>query len=375
MNADGSILDRVIETQKKEEIQSFDLLEMLDKLLQVLPQRDRDIVKKRHGLLAENPSTLEEIGKKYNITRERVRQIEVTSVKLLRQQLKSEPEYQNAVAVVEEIIKEAGGVIEESVLMGKIKAKFPHRVSINAVSFFLNYLVKDNFTIIKNQDDLKLGWQLPDFDTSLLRQTLNKAVEVIKGLDKVVSLDEFFEQFKKTDFYESVKDKVDKRVFVSYLLLSKKLEENPFGDWGLKSWKLITPKRMNDKIYLVLWHHGKPLHFKEIANRINEVKFDGKRAHPATVHNELILDNRRYVLVGRGIYGLKEWGYQPGVVAEVITRILQKNGPLTKDEIIELVLKQRMVKKTTVVLALMNKEKFVKLSDGRYNLTTNDNQS
>ena len=39
---------------------------------------------------------------------------------------------------------------------------------------------------------------------------------------------------------------------------------------------------------------------------INEVKFDKKIANPATVHNELILDNR-YVLVNRGTYGLKEW--------------------------------------------------------------------
>ncbi|MEK7584586.1 MAG: hypothetical protein AAB490_05050, partial [Patescibacteria group bacterium] len=72
---------------------------------------------------------------------------------------------------------------------------------------------------------------------------------------------------------------------------------------------------------------------------------------------------------GRGIYALKEWGYKPGVVLDVIRDILQdETQALSKDEIIKRVLDNRMVKKSTVILALMNKKHFVKDENGNYRL-------
>ena len=109
-----------------------------------------------------------------------------------------------------------------------------------------------------------------------------------------------------------------------------------------------------------------PLHFTEIAKKINEAQFDSRIAYPPTIHNELILDDK-YVLVGRGIYALKEWGYQPGIVLDVIKDILtEAKRPMTRDEIIKEVLKNRMVKKSTVVLALMNKKHFKKNANSEY---------
>jgi len=96
--------------------------------------------------------------------------------------------------------------------------------------------------------------------------------------------------------------------------------------------------------------------------------FDRRRAYPPTVHNELIL-NDEYVLVGRGIYALREWGYKPGVVADVLGRILRDAGtPLTRDELVARVLKERIVKRNTIHLALTNRKLFQKHADGTYAL-------
>ncbi|MEK7164534.1 MAG: hypothetical protein AAB779_01165, partial [Patescibacteria group bacterium] len=96
-----------------------------------------------------------------------------------------------------------------------------------------------------------------------------------------------------------------------------------------------------------------------------------KKAYAPTVHNELILDDR-YVLVGRGIYALKEWGYVPGVVADVISDVLKKAGtPLSRDEIVEKVMEQRLVKKGTVYLALASLSRFARNEDGKYFLNEN----
>ncbi len=155
----------------------------------------------------------------------------------------------------------------------------------------------------------------------------------------------------------------------SLLKAVAELEQNKFGHWGHTDSREIKPKTINDKIYLVLKHNGKPMHYEEISKTINETGFDGKKVNTATVHNELILDSK-YVLVGRGLYALKEWGYTKGTVADVITEILKKTKqPMTKKEITEEVMKQRMVKKTTIDLALMNKKRFERLTGNKYALT------
>jgi RNA polymerase primary sigma factor len=54
--------------------------EALDRALSSLPERDRRVLELRYGLCGEEPHTLEHIGKRLGITRERVRQIEVESL-------------------------------------------------------------------------------------------------------------------------------------------------------------------------------------------------------------------------------------------------------------------------------------------------------
>src|SRR3989338_7120196 len=117
------------------------------------------------------------------------------------------------------------------------------------------------------------------------------------------------------------------------MAISKSLDKNVFGEFGLASWAEIHPRGVRDKSYLVLKKEGKPKHFREITQLINDARFSPRKAHVQTVHNKLIKDNR-FVLVGRGIYGLSEWGYEPGTVKEVIASLLRKEGPQSKENIV-----------------------------------------
>jgi hypothetical protein len=85
----------------------------------------------------------------------------------------------------------------------------------------------------------------------------------------------------------------------------------------------------------------------------------------ATTHNELIKDSR-FVLVGRGLYALSEWGYMSGVVKDVIKNIIENDGPLTRDKIVEKVLKERYVKENTILVNLQNPKYFRRDKEGRY---------
>ena len=100
----------------------------------------------------------------------------------------------------------------------------------------------------------------------------------------------------------------------------------------------------------------------------NKAKFDSRVAYKETVHNELIKDPR-FILIGRGIYALSEWGYEPGVVADVITEVLKKSPqPLSRERIIDDVLKKRIVKKNTILVGLSNKKLFKKVGKNLYTL-------
>jgi len=118
----------------------------------------------------------------------------------------------------------------------------------------------------------------------------------------------------------------------------------------------------------VLKKINSPQHFSEIARLINNANFSNKKAHVQTVHNELIKDPR-FVLVGRGIYALSEWGYSAGTVKDVLIDILKKSQkPMPKASLIAKVKDARMVKENTILLNLQDSKTFVKKEDGTYAL-------
>jgi hypothetical protein len=101
---------------------------------------------------------------------------------------------------------------------------------------------------------------------------------------------------------------------------------------------------------------------------INAQSLDKRTAYKETVHNKLIKD-KRFVLVGRGIYALTEWGYKPGVVADIIAEILKETKrAMGRDELIAEVLKRRMVKKNTILVGLSNRKLFKKVGKNLYEL-------
>lgn len=71
--------------------------ELLADAMSDLNERERDIIIKRR--LSEDPSTLEDLSQVYNVSRERIRQIEVRAFEKLQESMKSAAEDQNMLAV------------------------------------------------------------------------------------------------------------------------------------------------------------------------------------------------------------------------------------------------------------------------------------
>ncbi|MBI5621763.1 hypothetical protein HY933_02785 [Candidatus Falkowbacteria bacterium] len=376
------------------EARKINFVGLLTNLLSALTPREKDVLERRHSLLreAKRKETLEKIGHDYNVTRERVRQIERDGIGKLHQQSGTAAvaqELMHIEEIVKKFLKKYGGVMQEDHLLDNLIDFYgisagnlsSEEVSHHkrSLAFVISHLLAEKFERVDTLDEYHPTWKLKETPWQLVEDVIAQLVTLIDSHGRPVSIDELLTKLKSHSFYSNLntrmgtaaamqKDMMDlDEAILSYLRTSKKIKKNLYNQVGLAHWSTITPKRMADKIYLVMKEAGTPLHFTAIAEMINAAHFDHKKALPATIHNELILDDR-YVLIGRGIYALKEWGYQPGTVAEVITTVLRAAGPLTKEQIIEAVGKQRVVKKATVNLALMNKDKFKKLPDKMYTI-------
>jgi RNA polymerase primary sigma factor len=61
-----------------------DLRRKVDKILASLPPKEVKIIRKRFGIGEDVPLTLEEVGLEFDVTRERIRQIEVKAIRKLK---------------------------------------------------------------------------------------------------------------------------------------------------------------------------------------------------------------------------------------------------------------------------------------------------
>lgn len=327
------------------------------RLLSILPERAEDVLRRRYGLEKSSSETLESIGKDYGITRERVRQIENYALKQIIESDIYEEE-KESFSELEERMREMGAIVSEEEFLSEMS---DDQVVRNHIHFLL--VLGAAFEKHKESEDFVHRWHVDQEVAERVHEALRKVYANLSDDDIVPEsqiISSFLEHLK--DVSEEYRDE---EILKRWLSLSKKIGKNPLGEWGVAHSPNISLKGVRDHAYLVLREHGSPLHFTEVAKRIKDI-FD-KKAHTATTHNELIKDDR-FVLVGRGLYALKEWGYMTGVVKDVIAEILKRNGPLSKDEIVDKVLKERYVKENTVVVNLQNTDIFERDKEGRYHL-------
>lgn len=325
-----------------------------DILATIEREREREIVARRFGLF-DRKETLEQIGELLGITRERVRQLEKVVVTRLRNSADNLPHIQDVQNRMVKELGEMGKVARVSDLSHKL-TKENSKVDQSRVAFLGK--LSPNIAVIEDNDHFfhSLGLSA-EHSEKVIRDNVNHIIDTIKSIGEPAPIETITE---KSDH----KDPTHVRALAS---ISKSLATLN-GRWGLVKWPMVNPKNIRDKIYVVLYENGKPMHFSEIADTIKDSEFKRKDVTTQAIHNELIKDGR-FVLIGRGIYALKEWGYKKGTVSDVITEVLKKEGgPLHRDEIVKRVLKTRQVKETTILLNLQGKPEFKRVAKATYTL-------
>ncbi|MGE5312761.1 MAG: sigma factor-like helix-turn-helix DNA-binding protein [Acidobacteriota bacterium] len=318
-------------------------------------EREREIISRRFGL-HDRKETLEQIGELLGITRERVRQLE--KAVLIRLRIAGE-EGQSDILAIEKVLvrhlSEMGNTARLSDLATAVKPG-ADGIYKSQVGFIAE--LSPRLTTLSENDRYHQGVTLKSSfkDEKAVKKAVDSLVKIIKEHGEAIDLEALFE---KTTGYDKPSE------VHAVASLSKNLAELR-GFWGLTKWPTVNPKNIRDKIYVILQDSTKPMHFSDIARAIKDSDFKRKNVTTQAIHNELIKD-KRFVLIGRGIYALKEWGYSKGTVSDVIADILKKEAaPLHRDEIVKRVLKSRQVRETTILLNLQSKPEFKRVAKATY---------
>lgn len=329
-------------------------LDALERAFSGVPQRSVDIMKKRYGVFDGAPKTLEEIGQEFRITRERVRQIIKEVAKKARVR-KVDSVLDSAKKHLEFTLAERHGIIKESDILEAVGGD--NLIVRNAACLLLECF--EDFLSREENEKFEKVYHLADFDFNELERAIDAVKKLLEETEETLLAEALHEVALKNENLAIDRDK-----FFNYLKVSKEIKPNSFGKWGLSHWNEISPRVSWQRAYVILKEAGKPLHFTEIAALIDQHGLAQRKAHPQTIHNELI-KNEKFVLVGRGIYALTEWGYKKGTVKDIIEDILKNSRePLEREEILAKILKMRQVKKSTILINLNNF--FVKVDKDKY---------
>ncbi|HZP55613.1 MAG TPA: sigma factor-like helix-turn-helix DNA-binding protein [Candidatus Saccharimonadales bacterium] len=317
-------------------------------------EREREIISRRFGLF-DRRETLEQIGELLGITRERVRQLEKAVITRLKSAGHELPHIKMVEGTLSNHLSQVGNVARTSDIADRVSKDDP-KLSQARVAFLAH--LSPGIAVIDDDDHFfhSIGLTAQHTDKKI-REHVGNIIEAIKKIGKPTDVATIAEEVGSSN-----------QKHVEALAGISKQVASLHGRWGLVKWPMVNPKNIRDKIYVILHDNKKPMHFSEIAESIKKSDFRRKDVTTQAIHNELIKD-KRFVLIGRGIYALKEWGYKNGTVADVIIEVLKKEGgPLHRDEIVRRVLKNRQVKETTILLNLQSKPQFKRVAKATYSL-------
>ncbi len=327
-----------------------EITDVFSGILASLADKERSVISRRIGLGGPR-ETLQEIGDTYGITRERVRQIEDVGIKKIGRIMRTSP-LMKVQEAGEKMLKMHGGVMTRDRLINAIIAEIGATDAMNMN--IIDVLLQADFNLQRSKPQLGTNtyFHFPEVAKKLIESSHKEAIKILKKRGDIIETSALYEMIR-TNLFPAF-GKVEPVMLDSIMDIYINIVKGEEKFIGLESWKILNPSTLKDKAIYVLKKQKEPMHFLDIASSITE--YFSEPVKVSTIHNELIR-NEEFVLIGRGIYVLKEWGYKDGTVLDVILDIFKKAGtPLSTEEITARVLKIRQVKTTTIYMNLQNKK-------------------
>ncbi|GIW66019.1 MAG: hypothetical protein KatS3mg094_538 [Candidatus Parcubacteria bacterium] len=324
------------------------LYETLDDLISNLDLRQKDIFKKRFGL-DDKQYTLAELGRNYNLTRERIRQIQSNILKNIHEKIYSHNFLQKD--FLYHLNKYLGNLKIKRLEYIKLKFKENYNFDLGELKILELFLRIHPQVYLFEENEIYNNFIY--LQEEYFRNLNNFTKHIINFFDKekVISEIEFLE-FLKGEIFNHFKIETGIDEIYEFIRLFKIIRKNPFNEFGYIKNKRILPSSLIDKIRLILSFEKRPLSFYEIYKKLNEInKIDDEFIHQVwkkkyslrTVHYILNSYKKEFVLVGRGVYTLKDCGIKEGKLIDIITELVKENNGLSLDDLLDNLKKQQRI--------------------------------
>lgn len=355
-----------------------------DLVKEILHQSNNDrgwrIIQRRFGLNGTKRLTLEDLGKIFGLTRERVRQIEQKVLSELRQVL-LENQYSDQSYHIHPDITSTLRLIS-SVLANKIDDFIKETALISLVQEIINCDVSQIQPVLKLIFVIT-GMTRIEFDNSNLSAVWSRSgteqqhqmEQIIIQLDKILTT-ETVEPLSDMDILLQINKKLPKgrRLTLSqlqkYLHLCSTIEQRDDGlFWG----KFEYIKSRGNQAERLLLEKGIPQSGADLARMINNrlVPKGHRKLSERNLVNQLQADHR-FVPIGRsGLWALKKWDVETNNIIDLMERyLIERNQPATPEEIFYYVNSKRPVKLNSIQFYLTQSKLFRKIDRERWGLAS-----
>ncbi len=340
-------------------------------------ERDSDVLKKRFGLNGSKKYTLDDIGTYYDVTRERIRQIEAKSIKEIGLLLSGS-------------LNQKGWRISDNLVDG-------HKKTCNKISALEWVSLKtdiENIFINQYGDALSNDY-LDLFMEACGYVKLPQSVQGFRG-----SLSESWihsKEYKKSEIeavFQALDVVYDSAISISafdLIIAAKKKSKSTITNNSLEAAlkatndidfngeyvevKFSRLRSAADKAIRILESHGKPVHFSKITqeiNLLNSTNSSSGHVKETNLKNQLVADNR-FTPIGRsGEWGLSAWDNLNNItIIQAIEKVLHTSGvPLKFTEIESEVSKLRPDASTKSLKVYLNDQPlFVRVARNEYALS------
>lgn len=333
------------------ELTKQNILGCFSEVLSSLTDKEKLVIEKRIGLMW-GKETLQSIGNSFApaITRERVRQIEDAGIKKIWRIIK----WTKLIEIQDksrEILALHGGLLSRNKLINAIIKEVSLDSDIN--KWVIDIIIQSDMDVEKSKPKLWVltYFFLPTISKRSIDSVHREALKILKKKKDIMNIDVLYDmiKFNLKDLY-----KLGNVFLDSVLDLFEDIVKWWENQIALSKWRILNPKTLKDKSLYVMKKQKKPMHFVDISNEIFKQLWEQVKVN--TVHNELIRNNE-FVLIGRGIYALKEWWFKPGTVLDVVIDVMKKVWePISTEEIVDKVLKVRDVRASTIYMNLQNRK-------------------
>jgi hypothetical protein len=336
-----------------------------------LPEQQRNVISNRYGLWDGISETLQGIGSKLGLSRERIRQIESKCLRQLRRSEVGIGSIRNFVlakrtACLASDCGTLGGILGED----EIAKGFADDCTLDEAMLAIG-LMQDVNANLFGTHLIKVERGVYCIDKSVSRSYR----ELLKTLQIVLRRHQ--KPISEEEIHQELDGRANSATENQGILVARLIQVSPSvvrlrnGLVGLSEW---TKFRGRDAISLAestLRLLGRPTHFREITQNIGVLCPDVGAVNERTVQAALLRDQKKFVWVKHGTYGLSVWGIKkpPFIRDRLVELLSDARSPLPFSLLKEKVLEECNCKDVSVRMTLdLNPRLFRKFEGDQYAL-------